>query len=213
MDIYLAQYQSEPPTEAKAAWLVCPFAPGFQLPEPPRDGILIFTDSEPYGGQHPEDIFQGKGSLFSDAPGLVLDFQRPATPESRSFAEALRAALLCPVAAPPEYAGDGPVFLPPLKPHIPPESQLEPWKGQDIWLDLSPCPTNLVLTKAGCREAPGRTPESSGFSDKTLLCHYLITSTEAAVRFTLWRTREDLLALAERAEIGHCVALRQEWER
>lgn len=214
MDIYLAQLQSEPPAEAKAAWLVCPFAPGFQLPKPPKGGILIFTDSSPYGGQSPEDLLQGSEAWFVGSPGLVLDFQRPATPESRSFVEELRDTLPCPVAAPPEYAGAGPVFLPPLKPHVPPEDQLAPWKDREIWLDLSPCPTELILTKAGCREAPGTIPASPGFEDRALLCHYRMDIPgETEARFTLWRTQGDLLALADREEIIHCIALQQEWNR
>ncbi len=212
MDIYLAQLQSELPAAANTAWLVCPFIPNFQLPEPPSGGILIFTDSSPYGGQCPEDILQGKGSLFTGSPGLVLDFQRPAAPEVCSLVASLRKALPCPVAAPPEYAGAGPVFLPPLKPHIPPENQLELWKGREIWLDLSPCPTELILTNGGCQERAGYIPHTLGFAEKDLLCHYRIDlSAENEARFTLWRTREDLLALAQQAGVTHCVALAQEW--
>ena len=177
MDIYLAQLPEEAEAAPGAAWLVCPFGPDFRLPEPPKEGILIFTDSIAYSGQRPEDM------------------------------------LPCPVACPPEYAEGGPVFLPPLVPHIPPETQLGPWKGRDIWLDLSPCPTGLLLTAAGCREEPGAIPPEPGFGEEGLLCHYRIDiPAQKEVRFTLWRTRADLLALAQRPEVGHCIALRQEWE-
>lgn len=212
MDIYLAQPRSEGAAPPNSAWLVCPFTPDFHLPEP-KDGIFVFTDSSPCSGQRPEDILQGKCASFSGAPGLVLDFQRPAAPETRAFVEGLRSVLPCPVAAPPDYAGDGPVFLPPLKPHIPPDTQLEPWLGRDIWLDLSPCPTELLLTKDGCQEKPGTIPKAPGFEEKALLCHYRVTEfTESVVRFTLWRTREDLLALASQWDNVHYIALRQEWE-
>ena len=120
MDIYLAQLPEEAEAAPGAAWLVCPFGPDFRLPEPPKEGILIFTDSIAYSGQRPEDILQGKSALFACSSGLVLDFQRPATLEARRFVEALRHALPCPVACPPGYAEGGPVFLPPLVPHIPP---------------------------------------------------------------------------------------------
>ena len=214
MDIYLAQLPEDPQGAHRAAWLVCPFVPGFRLPEPPRDGILVFTDSSPYAGQSPEDILQGKASLLECSSGLVLDFQRPASGETRRFAEALRSALPCPVACPPEYAEAGPVFLPPLAPHIPPDAQLAPWRGRDIWLDLSPCPEKLILTKAGCREEPGSIPQAPGYADDGLLCHYCIDiSAPTQVQFTLWRTREDLQSLAKRAGIAHCLALRQEWDR
>lgn len=213
MDIYLAQLPEEAEAAPGAAWLLCPFGPDFRLPEPPKEGTLIFTDSIAYSGQRPEDILQGKSALFACSAGLVLDFQRPATLEARRFVEALRHMLPCPVACPPEYAEGGPVFLPPLVPHIPPETQLEPWKGRDIWLDLSPCPTGLLLTAAGCREEPGAIPPEPGFGEEGLLCHYRIDiPAQKEVRFTLWRTRADLLALAQRPEVGHCIALRQEWE-
>ena len=92
-------------------------------------------------------------------------------------------------------------------------SALRPRISGALRLDLSPCPTELLLTKDGCQEKPGTIPKAPGFEEKTLLCHYRVSDfTESVIRFTLWRTREDLLALASRWDNVHYIALRQEWE-
>lgn len=211
ISLYLARMPEEAPSKNDAL-LLCPFAPGFSLPPVPEGGILIFTDSTPYIGQPPEEIFGGKEALFAHISFLIADFQRQDYRLS-SWIAALRRLLPCPVAAPPGYSEDGPVFLPPIPPDELPQGAIQKWQGREIILDLSPQPTRLTLTKSGCQRRAAAIPTGEFFEDETLLCAYRVTKQSAdAVEFTLWREKRQLLEMARNLGISKCVALRQEWE-
>lgn len=210
ISLYLAQLPDEPPGE-NPAWLLCPFEKGFSLPEN-QSGIFAFTDSTPYTGQSPEALFGDRLDILQGRPLLVLDFQRK-DDRLKGWVSTLRKLLNRPVAAPPEYLGDGPVFLPPIPPDVFPQDAVEKWKGREIVLDLSPLPTRLTLTKTGCQAAAAGIPEGNYFEDETLLCSYRLDSlSKEKAEFILWRRKAQLLEMAQRLGSKTCVALRQEWE-
>ena len=210
ISLYLAQPWGQPKAE-NTAWLLCPFEQGFLLPEQ-NDGIFVFTDSTLYNGQSPEAIFGDRLDVLQSGKLLVLDFQRK-DDRLNTWVSTLRKLLKCPVAAPPEYSGDGPLFLPPIPPDVFPQDAVEKWKGREIVLDLSPLPTRLTLTKTGCQAAAAGIPEGKYFEDENLLCAYRLDglSNEKA-EFVLWRRKAQLLEMAQRLGVKTCIALRQEWE-
>lgn len=212
ISLYLAQLPGEVPGP-DPAWLLCPFEKDFFLPELPG-GIFVFTDSIAYNGQSPEALFGDRLDLLQERKLLVLDFQRK-DDRLKAFVHTLRKLLTCPVAAPPEYLGDGPVFLPPIPPDTFPQEAVEKWRGKELVLDLSPLPTNLTLTKTGClRSAAGIPDGKHFFEDTDLLCSYrLETLSEESARFTLWRNKRQLLEMAGQLGVTACVALKQEWEK
>ena len=211
ISLYLARMPEEAPSKNDAA-LLCPFAPGFSRFPPPDGGILILTDSVPYAGQSPEALLRGRESYFENVPLLIADLQRQDA-RLAGWIAALRQLLPCPVAAPPEYAGDGPVFLPPIPPDEIPRKAVEHWQSREMVLDLSPQPTRLILTKSGCQRRAAAIPTGEFFEDEALLCAYRVTAQSAeAVEFTLWREKRQLLEMARQLGISKCVALRQEWD-
>lgn len=201
MDFYLAMAPEALPAPYGRARLFCPFAE--ILPEYlPENGLPVLTDSTPYGNQSPEATAELLLPLVQNVKGVVLDFQREHQPGLRDFVEKLRVCLPCPVAAPPEYAGDtGPVFLPPIPPEEVPEGWLAPWKGKEIWLDFAPLAKTLILTPTGCTAQEGAEVRAPGFQDTALFCHYTIAvESSERVSFSLWRTEEDLKSLVSRLE-------------
>lgn len=201
MDFYLALAPEALPSPYGRAWLFCPFtkmSPDYF----PENVLPVLTDSTPYGNQNPEAIAELLLPLVQNVKGVVLDFQRKHQPGLQDFVEKLRACLPCPVAVPPEYAGDsGPVFLPPIPPEEAPESWLTPWKKREIWLDFAPLAKTLILTPAGCTAQDGTQVSAPEFRDAALFCHYTVAvESPERVSFSLWRTEEDLKSLVSRLE-------------
>ena len=172
----------------------------------PPGSLLILNDRIPICGHDPERI---TGQLLKAAEtipycGLLLDFQRSGLEESFRLAEHLVSSLPCPVAVADPYAENlnCPVFLSPCPHHTPLAEYLQTWAGREIWLDLARDAQMLTLTKNGCVTLPlppGELPEN-GHRDKPLHCHYRTETSPDSARFTLWRTKEDLEALAREAE-------------
>lgn len=219
-----AEIRNCTPLPQKIAWMACHFSPygsGLSnLPhELPEESLLVVDDITPIRNHDPEvithQLLQCMDSL--KISGILLDFQRPGINETAELVSYLQNALPCPAAVTEHYAEgiDLPVFLSPVPPSVSLTEHLSPWKGREIWLDLSPWGETLKLTEDGCNSTPLPPWESgrAGFSEETLLCHYQITSKETSAQFTLWRTEEDLHALLEEAEsLGVCntVGLYQE---
>ena len=150
--------------------------------------------------------------------GILLDFEEPDCPELRALAELLTASLPCPVAVADQYAEklNCPVFLSPCPHHTPLKEYLQPWAGRKIWLDLARDASAVTLTKNGCSFfplSPGERPVDC-HRDENLHVHYCTETTEDSARFTLWRTKEDLEALAREADtlgVAARLGLYQEW--
>lgn len=199
------------PLPEKMAWMACHFSDhdsgiSHLPPALPAGSLLILNDQIP--PLH-HDLEQITGQLArvveeTDCFGVLLDFQRPGLEEAAAIAAGLTDSLPCPVAVSQTYAGElnCPVFLSPCPHHVPLKQYVVPWSGRRLWLDLAMDMEQITLTKAGSRISPlppGQAP-AEGHREDHLHCHYSITTGLDAVQFTLWRTREDLEALAENAE-------------
>lgn len=208
-----------------AAYMSCHFSssgPGLgNLPDDlPGGAIVILDDSIPLGDQQPEYILRQLDALLSCHPDskLLLDFQRPVTQSASHLVSQIAAGFPGRVAVSSLYgkALSCPVLLPPIPPDCRPEDYLAPWKGREIWLEAAPEALELVVAKNGCRRFsfPLPTPLPAGLHyDQTLFCHYHAEVFPSQVRFTLYRTPEDLLQLLKKADslgVTQAVGLYQE---
>ena len=206
-----AEFSGSGPLPASLCWMAGHFSlydRGLSnLPSSlPVNSILIVNDRIPWCGHDPALILKQLEQAVHRLRlyGILLDFEEPDCPELRILAELLTASLPCPVAVADRYAEklNCPVFLSPCPHHIHLKEHLQPWSDREIWLDLARDAQMLTLTKTGCITSPlplGELPES-GHRDENLHCHYQTETTPDCARFTLWRTAEDLDALAQEAE-------------
>lgn len=207
-----AEFQSCPALPKQLGWMACHFSPyGTGLSNLPaflpEGSMLILNDRIPLCRHDPERI-TGQLRRTVEAlgcSGVLLDFQRGGSAKTGELCAQLSASLPCPVVVSDLYARelDCPVFLPPCPHHVPLADHLLPWKQRRIWLDLARNAETITLTKAGSQihSLPlGESPDG-GHADRLLRCHYTIETGVESVRFTLWRTEEDLDALAAEAEI------------
>jgi len=186
----------------------------------PEGAILVLDDRLPTGNQEPEICAAEVLALINqwDCAGLLLDFQRPTSPEEEAMVTALASTLPCPVAVTEGYAHltQGPVLLPPLSPDMPLASRISPWQGRELWMDFAPASLCLILTEDGCERKEVSFPEKVvSFYDDSLCCHYAIQCNEQAVYFFLERGREELNALLNQAEelgISRALGLYREWK-
>lgn len=213
---------SSPPGEI--AWMACHFSPyGLGLSNLPGSlppgSLLILNDRTPIHGHDPRLIAQQLGDCASrlNCYGVLLDFQRPEDKEIAALVKILAEALPCPVGVSELYAEgvDCPVFLPPVPPSVALESYLAPWQSREVWLEMALGGEVISLTEQGTEVTPLSCFEDDmdGFPEEKLHCHYRIQLEDQGVRFTLWRTQEDLEALldeGERCGIGAAVGLYQE---
>ena len=205
-------------------WMACHFSPyGTGLSNLPKElppgSLLILNDRIPIHGHDPERIAAQLQNILSrqGCAGLLLDFQRPGCAETARLAEHLSGRLPVPTAVSADYAGDfdGAVFLPPAPHHLPLVKHLAPWQGREIWLELAIDAEQIAVAETGVSAvplSPFDIPEW-GHREETLHCHYRAEIMEDAVKFTLWRTRENvdaLLAEAEGLGVSTAVGLYQE---
>ena len=193
------------------AWMACHFSPygnGLtNLPASlPPDSLLILNDRIPICGHDPDRIAAQLRHAVDTLRccGILLDFQHAHVEETARLCAALTAALPCPVAVSDCYAAplDCPVFLSPCSHHVPLDQHILPWQGRKLWLDLASNFESILLTKdrSQITSLPfGELPES-GHADSLLHCHYSIETSTDSVLFTLWRTWQDMAAIAETAE-------------
>ena len=218
------QTDSLPP---KIGWMACHFSPystGLSNLPPtlPPDSLLILNDRIPMGGRQDFALITQELAQCleeNQCRGLLLDFQRRNISQNAALARYLLRNLSDSVIVSAMYAGDlsCPVFLPPVPPDRPVDTCLADWQGREIWLELSLCPEQLVLTQSATASPPGEmaVPET-GFSHEELYCHYCTRTEADSVTFTLWRTPEDNKALLQKAEglgVVGAVGLFQEWQR
>ena len=228
LPLYLAMTASEmlinDPFPTDFAYMACHFSPYSQglsnLPTSlPHGAILILNDNFPCQGHSPNlvahQILEIIGGFQCDS--LLLDFQRPPTPESENMVRTIVAELPCPVALLPAYKGNwgGPVFLPPCPLHIPMAEYLAPWKDQEIWLEAALCQEAITVTKDGTDFTPQFPPDGldGRFYDEVLSCYYHINTSPDAITFTLFDTRESLQQKLKKAHslgVTRAVGLYQE---
>lgn len=184
----------------------------------PEGSMLILNDRTPIHGHDHGLIADQLTELVEKlkCDSVLLDFQRADVPELSLLAQKLSAALPCPVGVSDLYAADSDcsIFLPPVMPDTLLSEHLVPWKGRDIWLDISAEGQEITLTEKGASTV--RLPRQilpACHEDSTLHCHYRIDVGEN-IRFTLFRTEQDLqdlLAEAKHLGISRAVGLYQEW--
>ena len=211
IDLYLAMTAAEigriselPP---KIGWMACHFSPystGISnLPESlPEGSLLILNDITPIHGHDPERIGAQLAECIESnkCMGVLLDFQHESNGELEKLAAYLTGALPCPVA----YSGEckGPVFVPPVPCSIPLAEYIAQWEHKSLWLETALTAEVLSLTEQGCKTMPlsAHNLPVHGQKEETLHCHYHINLFDSEVRFTLWRTKEDLRELLEEAD-------------
>lgn len=210
---------------SKIAWMACHFSPygrGLSnLPcTLPEDSLLMVDDITPIHGHDPEIITRQliQCRELWNLHGILLDFQRLENPETTELVQYLSKALPCPLAVSEGYAdaADLPIFVSPVPPSTSLQEHLSKWTNREIWLDISTWGELLTLTEEGCKAislSPWEFPEE-GFSEERLHCHYKAEQTSSGIRFTLWRTQDDLSGFLEEAQslgIVNAVGLYQEY--
>lgn len=228
LPLYLAMTASEisayDPFPTNFAYMACHFSPYSQglsnLPASlPEKAMLILNDNFPCQSHCPGLVAQQLLETVEKFhyESLLLDFQRPPTPETEQMVQIIQSALPCPLALPPAYVQnwDGPVFLPPCPLHITPEEYLAPWSGHEIWLEAALCQEEVRITEDGSTFIPHFPTDGlqGGFFDQTLFCNYRSTIEDDTVCFTLYDTRESLikkLAHAQALGVTRAVGLWQE---
>lgn len=142
------------------AWLSCHFSPWgaglTNFPQTlPTGSMLILDDSTP---PSTHDTLQITRQLTEQCTRLqpdcvLLDFQRPHDPKTQEIAQALVAALPCPVGVSQQYAKTltCPVLLECPAPDIPLETAAATFAGRELWLEIAPERRRLVLTEEGCQ--------------------------------------------------------------
>jgi len=208
----------------KIGWMACHFSPyGTGLSNLPKElpagSLLILNDRIPIHGHDPERVAEQLAETISSlhCTGLLLDFQRPDSPETAQLIRHLSGEFSCPVAVSETYAAetDGPVFLPLLPHHMALADHIAPWQGREIWLEVALDGEVITLTEDGAAIVPMPPAEfpDKGHMEKALHCHYHVDIHQSAAVFSLWRTRKDaetLLAEAKTFGISTTVGLYQE---
>ena len=206
-----SEFDKKPAFPPNIAWMACHFSlygTGLtNLPSAlPVGSLLMLNDRIPFREHDPVRITEQILPIIEtmECSGVLLDFQQPFTESLQNLAVYLSDALPCPVAITEAYAAgtDSPVFLSPCPHHIHLDEHIAPWKGNDIWLDLAADAETITLTKDGPVVTPypaGEVPEG-GHREQMLHCHYRTEIGADYARFTLWRTQDDLEALAREAE-------------
>ena len=171
---------------------------------PPAGVLPVITDAFPLDRQRLLRLCQGREAV-------LLDFERPATAEVREMVRALP----CPAAAPPGYADEGPVFLPPAPLHVPMEEYLSPWKGREIWLEAALQTQTVTVTENGVTVSVRCTNHdlTDGFYSEILHCCFTQNFTENQAVFTLFDTPETLetkLTHAATLGVSRAIGLFQE---
>lgn len=215
-----AEIRKFPPLPAKIAWLACHFSssePGLSnLPTAlPPGSTLIVDDQLPVCDHDPDRILTQLSAVSPER--VLLDFQRPPSPQAVAIAQALVQAAPCPMAVTPPF-GDGlscPVFLPPVPPHVPIVDYLHPWASREIWLELALDATEINVTAAGSTVTSllHAEPKENAHTDRMLHCHYKITQEPDSLRFYCYRTREDITKLLDAPlppNLTHALGLFQE---
>ena len=218
-----AEIQENAPLPTYFSYMACHFSPyGTGLsnlpPWLPKHTLLILNDRIPIHGHDPRRITNELTALATEfmCSGILLDFQRERCQEVLQLVTLAADMLPCPVAVPPAYASDCtcPVFLPPIPPDMAPEDYLRPWKGREIWLEVSLECLALTITPSGCKTTPCSFPDNSkGIPCRKLYCHYQIITEADQAKFILFRTRNDLdrmLNTLQSLGISRAVGLWQE---
>ena len=220
------EFQSIPTLPQRTAWMGCRFSredPGLSdLPDTlPPGSLLTVNDSFPLGNHDQNLILEQLTDTVTQlgCDGVVLDFQGPWSENTAGLVRYLSAKLPSPMAVSELYAKDThrSIFLSPTPADTSLAHHLNPWKDREVWLDLAPGHQTMVITESGAHYAPWdpTNDRENYFPDAVLHTHYRI-ETGDSLRFPMFRTAEDLLAILSEAEKYHvtkAVGLYQEWKK
>lgn len=189
------------------AWMSCHFSPSgpglSNLPaELPGGCLLILDDRLPPAGHDLQRIRRELLEIVEsrNCAGLLLDFQRPEDPETAMIAQELL-TLPCPVCISNTYAPDTcPVLVPPCPLTVPLQEYLAPWRGREIWLEVTPDSSCFCVTEKGCQAVASSQDLQHLHYDPELFCHYSIETELDGLRFSLCRSKGDILDLLQAAE-------------
>ena len=208
---------------SRLAWMSCQFSPFTKgitnIPKSLPEGAMLILDDRQNCFTHSPDLVARQ---LLDAvqqlgcESVLLDFQRPADPESLAMVHAIVEALPCPVAVTEEFAKDltCPVFLAPCPLHMPLQAYLQPWLGRELWMEAALCQEIITVTRNGTTFTPDYPVDlTGGFFEPHLLCRYRIAVSPEKITFTLFDTSESLKKKLEQAHtlgISRFVGLYQE---
>lgn len=223
--LYLAMTAAElqgadvPPDLCYMAIHFSPYATGLSnIPQQlPPGSILILNDRISIRGHDPKLVANQLAEAVHalDAEAVLLDWERPSTPEAAEIAAQIFSSAPCTVAATPAYAWDCPVFLPSPPVNTRLETYIAPWAHRKIWLEIGLEVQQFTVTEEGssCQELPPWNAPREGHRDDKSACHYQIEVSPERALFTLWRDRDDikkLLAQAETLNIQRAIGLYQQ---
>ena len=174
-------------------------------PNLPPASLLVMDDRESYNDYNAAQIANKLADLFIQAQcsAILLDFQRYNMPQQQSLVAEIEKRDL-PFAVSAGYASGRSctVFAPPLPFTTTLDAYLKQWQGRKVWLELALDATVITVTPEGSvqKYLPVFQPCCPGQNDRKLHCHYSIQFSEDTAVFTLWRTKEDIEAIAKQAE-------------
>lgn len=196
----------------KSAWLGChlsSYNSGI-TPVPSslhRCNMLVLTDEIPADGHDPGRVAEELAAYAArlGCERILLDFQRPPSPESTQIVSAVLDMVHCPVGVSESNGRElsCPVFLspPPLWTSL--EEHHLPWKNREVWLEAGTEDACVTVTNAGSEyRLWDRTGEFPYF-DETVSAAYRLEFTGEAARFYLHRGQKELKHLLYKArELG-----------
>ncbi len=203
-----AEFASADKIPTHPAWMACHFSvygKGLSnLPQNfPQNSMIILNDSVPPCSHQPDVILQELDTLIQRLKPsyFLLDFQRQDHEETFFLTECLCQALPCPVGVSHLYAENlnCPVFLPPPPLLKPLREYLAPWKGREIWLEISPDAALVTLSEEGVQILWDTevSLENPVFANENLACKYQTELLENTARFHIER---DLALYKQEAE-------------
>lgn len=204
------------------AWLDCHFAlyqkglSGLPHILPPK-AMLVLTDRVSLSGHDPMIVCRQLKELYQilDCESILLDLQQPPAELSRNIVQTLCRELSCPVAVTTAYAdcSDGPVFLSPPPLWVRLEDHLRPWQGRSVWLEAALDEAVITVTSEAASVSTLPCFGTPSFSDPDLFCGYNLTVLDDQIRVELFRKKEHLENLLDRANalgVARAVGLYQQ---
>lgn len=192
------------------AYMACHFSPYSKglsnLPTfLPKNSILLIDDSMSVSTHDPVLICKQLQEIVNQFAicAVLADFQNPVDEAALPIFATLLDTLSCPFAVTEHYAKQlhCPVFLASLPVNMALSTYLEPWKDQDIFLEVAPGSLEITLTEKGSVfKVPAlQNTCALPLHDPRLHCHYQVEVFKDKAVFTLRRTRDDLTTLVNEA--------------
>lgn len=200
------------PLPPHTAWMACHFSSSSEglsnLPERlPPDTMLILDDSTPFAGHDANRIKEELENVIKthNCKYLLLDLQRPGDQDVAALCRQLTQSLPCPVIVSEDYGKDlcCPVFVSPPPLLTPLEDHLAPWEGRELWLEAALDRQVVMVTETGSSRFPCVDTDLTEpwFLEESLFCRYRWILEGRTARFTILRTKDDLSAMLNAAEV------------